>query len=72
MILKSGTVIILFAVKPSVLIVALAVPISASVRNLTSTKLLLRTVCSALVSSNVDDVAVGSAVVVTVPASGSK
>ena len=70
--LKSGTVIILFAVKASVLSCAKAVPISASVWNLTSTKLLLRTVCSALVSSNVDDVAVGSAVVVTVPASGSK
>ena len=70
--LKSGTVIILFAVKSSVLSCAQAVPISASVWNLISTKLLLRTVCSALVSSNVDDVAVGSAVVVTVPASGSK
>ena len=71
-ILKSGTVIVLFAVRASVLSCAQAVPISASVRNLTSTKLLLRTVCSALVSSNVEDVAVGSAVVVTVPASGSK
>ena len=39
--LKLGTVIVLFAVRASVLICAQAVPISESVKNLTSTKLFI-------------------------------
>ena len=67
-----GTLIILFAVSESVLKVAVLVPSSESATSDRSTKVLLRTVCSAFVSSKVDDVAVGSRVVVTVPASGKK
>ena len=45
---------------------------SASFANLRLTRVLLNAVCSAFVSNNVDAVAVGSTVVVTVPASGRK
>ena len=70
--LVSGIVIVLFAVIASVLNCAQFVASSASVASFKSTNVLFNAVCSALVSRSVDDVAVGSLVVVTVPASGKK
>ena len=64
--------IILFASSASVLNCAQLVADSESAASFTLTKVLDRTVCSVFVSSKVDAVAVGSAVVVTVPASGKK
>ena len=68
----SGIVIVLFAVSAVVLNCAQFVATSASFANFRLTRVLFKDVCSAFVSNNVDAVAVGSAVVVTVPASGKK
>ena len=70
--LWSGTVRVLFALNDEVFHWTQLVASSALAANLGVTKVLLRTVCSALVSSKVDEVAVGSLPVVTAPASGKK
>ena len=64
--------IVLLAVREVVLNCAQLVTDSASFANFKLTRVLFKDVCSAFVSNNVDAVAVGSAVVVTVPASGKK
>ena len=69
---KSGTVRVLFAVRAEVLKIAYLVAVSAFAANFKSTRVFVSRICSDLVSISVDAVAVGSAVVVTVPASGKK